>query len=361
MMSTRQEGENEESFHYMQLPREVIVGRDVLDRIGEVCQRLGFHGTALIVSGPVTYPLAGLRVAKSVAKNGMRVEHVTVKESTEDSLAEVVDEVKKTNANLVLGIGGGKDIDLAKLASSKNNIPFLSIPTAASHDGIASPYASIKGAEKPYSIRAQAPSAIITDIEAIAGSPYRLLAAGCGDVVAKYTAVRDWQLAHKLKNEYYGDYAAELALMGAELVTKNASEIVNRKIGGVRTVVEALISCGVAMSIAGSSRPCSGAEHLFSHALDIIAGETSLHGERAGVGAILCSYLQASNWESIKSFLQEIEAPTNARELKVSDDQIVKALIMAHTLRPERYTILGETGITRPAAEKAAKVTGVIG
>ncbi len=349
-----------ESYHYMQLPREVIVGRDVLDRAGEVSERLGFHGSMLIVSGPVTYPLAGVRVAKSAARSGFKVEHIIVKESSEKSLNAIADSVKKTRSNLVFGLGGGKDIDLAKLASSKSNIPFLSIPTAASHDGIASPYASIKGAGKPYSVRAQAPSAILADVEAIARSPYRLLAAGCGDIVAKYTAVRDWQLAHKLKNEYYGDYAAELALMGAELVTKNAAEIVDRRIGGVRTVVEALISCGVAMSIAGSSRPCSGSEHLFSHALDIVAGETSLHGERAGVGAILCSYLQGADWESIRSFLREIRAPVTARQLKVSGSQVVEALMMAHSLRPDRYTILGETGIAEPSAEKAARATGVI-
>jgi len=94
--------------------------------------------------------------------------------------------------------------------------------------------------------------------------------------------------------------------------------------------------------------------------LDIIAGETSLHGERTGVGAILCSYLQGSNWESIKLFLKEIKAPTTSKELKVSEDQVVKALMTAHSLRPDRYTILGETGIAEPAAEKAAKVTGVI-
>src|SRR5205823_1256733 len=82
-----------------------------------------------------------------------------------------------------------------------------------------------------------------------------------------------------------------------------------RNVEGVRTVVEALISCGVAMSIAGSSRPCSGSEHLFSHALDIVAGETSLHGERTGVGAVLCAYLQGGNWESIQEFLKEIGAP----------------------------------------------------
>jgi glycerol-1-phosphate dehydrogenase [NAD(P)+] len=345
----------------MQLPREVIVGVNTLDQVGEICTRLGFHGMALVVSGPVTYPLAGVGVAKSAAKAGLRVTHIIVRESTEASLDEIIETIKRTRASIVLAVGGGKDIDLAKLGSAKASVPFMSIPTAASHDGIASPYASIKGGPKPYSIRAQAPIAIIGDIEVIANSPYDLLAAGCGDIVAKFSAVKDWQLARKLKNEYYGDYAAELALMSAELVTRNVKEIVARSKEGVRTIVEALISCGVAMSIAGSSRPCSGSEHLFSHALDIVAGETSLHGGRTGVGAIMCSYLQDSNWEAIREFLQEIGAPSTAKELKVSPEQVVKALTMAHSLRPERYTIFGETGINEAAAEKVARATGVIG
>src|SRR6266851_6462419 len=352
--------ETDESLHYMQLPREVIVGKNVLGRTGEVCARLGYSGMALVVSGPVTYPLAGEPVAKSVVKAGLKVDHVIVKESTEAVVNHVIGAIKRSKASIALGFGGGKDIDVAKLASAKASIPFMSIPTAASHDGIASPYASIKGGSRPYSIRAQAPVAILTDIGVIADSPYNLLAAGCADIVAKFTAVKDWQLAHKLKNEYYGDYAAELALMSAELVTKNAKEVLKRRIGGVRTVVEALISCGVAMSIAGSSRPCSGAEHLFSHALDIIAGETSLHGERAGVGAVLTAYLQSSNWQTIKGFLKEIGAPSTAKELNVTPAQLVKALTIAHTLRPERYTILGETGVTERAAERVAKATGII-
>ncbi len=353
--------EADDSLHYMQLPREVIVGKNVLGRIGEVCARLGYTGMALVVSGPVTYPLAGEPVAKSVVKAGLKVDHVIAKESTEVVVTHVIGSIKRTKASIVLGVGGGKDIDVAKLASAKASVPFMSIPTAGSHDGIASPYASIKGGSRPYSIRAQAPVAILTDIDVIADSPYNLLAAGCADIVAKFTAVKDWQLAHKLKNEYYGDYAAELALMSAELVTKNAKEILKRNIEGVRTVVEALISCGVAMSIAGSSRPCSGSEHLFSHALDIVAGETSLHGERTGVGAILCAYLQGSNWEAIRAFLKEIGAPSTAKELNVSSEQLVRALMMAHSLRPERYTILGETGVAEAAAEKVARTTGVIG
>src|SRR2546428_6539188 len=106
--------------------------------------------------------------------------------------------------------------------------------------------------------------------------------------------------------------------MSAELVTKNSKEIIERSKEGVRTVVEALISCGVAVSIAGSSRPCSGAEHLFSHALDIVAGETSLHCGRTGVGAIMCAYLHVATWASIREFPPDIGAPPTAKEFNGS-------------------------------------------
>src|SRR5260370_6090668 len=129
----------------MQLPREVIVGVNILDKVGEICTKQGFHGTALVVSGPVTYPLAGVRVAKSAAKAGLRVDHIIVKESTEAVLNQIIEAIKQTRPSIVLAVGGGEDIDLGKLASSKTSVPFMSIPTAARPDGIAQPYSSLKG------------------------------------------------------------------------------------------------------------------------------------------------------------------------------------------------------------------------
>jgi glycerol-1-phosphate dehydrogenase [NAD(P)+] len=125
-------------------------------------------------------------------------------------------------------------------------------------------------------------------------------------------------------------------------------------------VVEALISCGVAMSIAGSSRPCSGAEHLFSHALTRTAPHPALHGEQVGVGTILSAYLHGANWQLIRDVLRRIGAPTNARELGIEGQHITKALTIAHKIRPDRYTILGEKGLTQEAAERVSRVTSVI-
>ena len=344
----------------MQLPREVIVGNDVIRRVGETCRRLGFSGSALVVTGPKVEAIAAVPVTDSLTSSGYKVQQVLVKISSIPQSREVEEEISKSKPSIVVGVGGGKDIDIAKLSSANKGVPFISVPTAASHDGIASPVVSMKGGGKPYSSMAQAPIAIMADVRLIARSPYRLLASGCGDVVGKYTAVRDWRLAHRIKNEYYGDYAADLALMSARLVMRNANIVRTMSETGIRTVVEALISCGVAMSIAGSSRPCSGAEHLFSHALTMTAPQPAFHGEQVGVGTIMCAYLHGANWELIRDVLRKIGAPISARQLGIESKHVVKALTIAHKIRPDRYTILGEKGLTREAAERVAQVTGVI-
>jgi len=344
----------------MQLPREVLIGKEVAPHVGESLTRLGFSGTTLIVTGPKVRSIAAEIVVRSLENAGFKSSIVITENATTSEVSAIQREIRDRNVEIVIGVGGGKDIDVAKLSSMNELKTFLSVPTAASHDGIASPLVSMKGLDRPYSYVAHSPLAIIADTSIIAKSPYRLIASGCGDVLAKYTAVRDWKLAHRIKGEYYGDYAAELALMSSRLVIKNANAIRTMSDSGVRTLVEALISCGVAMSIAGTSRPCSGSEHLFSHALATIAPKPALHGEMCGVGTILSAYLHGANWELIRDVLARIGAPTTAKELSVSAEQVLEALTRAHSIRPERYTILGESGLTREAALRVASITGVI-
>ncbi|UCD26720.1 MAG: iron-containing alcohol dehydrogenase, partial [Candidatus Bathyarchaeota archaeon] len=269
--------------HRMQLPREVIVGNETLSLLGDICKRLGFSKSAFAVTGPDTQRVAGQRVIDLLCDQEMDVDHLVVASSTMWDVKAVENRIHELNPQVVLGIGGGTKIDVAKLSSARQEIPFISVPTNASHDGIASPVAALKGLKKPYSVMAHSPMAIVADTDVIIQSDYRFTASGCGDVLSKFTAVNDWELAHKTRNEYYGEYAASLALMSARLVMKNAGLIRPGEADGLRVVLEALISCGVAMSIAGSSRPCSGSEHLFSHALDVVAPNKAMHGEQCGV------------------------------------------------------------------------------
>lgn len=346
--------------HRMQLPREVLVGRGTLELVSDTCKKLGFSKTAFVVAGVKTLEIAGRSVIDSLEQAGMTVGDMLVTAPTLWNVRAVEVNIRKLKPQLVLGIGGGTKIDIAKLSAARCGIPYFSIPTTASHDGIASPLASIKGLAKPFSVMAQSPMAIIADTDIIMRSSQRLIASGCGDIVAKVTAVRDWKLAHKVRGEYYGAYAASLALMSAKLVMENADSIKPNNEEGLRVLLEALISCGVAMAIAGSSRPGSGAEHMFSHALDSILPNCVLHGEQCGVGTIMMAYLHGLDWRRIRDKLNSVRAPTNAKELGVKPEDIIKALVKAREVRPERYTILEEKMLDENSARKLAETTEVI-
>ena len=345
----------------MQLPREVLVGTGVLPDAPDLLRSVGIpEGTAAVLTGPTTKKVAGRDVEEHLQEAGYETDLMIVRGSTEEDVKKALEELRDARADVAIAVGGGKVIDVTKVASHRLRIPFISVPTSASHDGIASPFASIRREDRPYSEPAQAPLAILADIDVIREAPDRLIRAGVGDVVSNVTAVKDWRLAHRLRNEPYSEYASSLSLMAAKIVMRNAKPIGQLLPEGIKKLVQALISGGVAMSIAGSSRPCSGSEHLFSHALDVVADRPALHGEQCGVGTIIMEYLHGGDWRRIRDTLRRAGAPTTAEELGVSEDELIEALCTAHEIRPERYTILGDRGLTPEAAERAARETGVI-
>ncbi|MBT3284372.1 NAD(P)-dependent glycerol-1-phosphate dehydrogenase [Candidatus Bathyarchaeota archaeon] len=358
-MSTDLSDPDYSQVHRITLPRIVLVGENLLGQISDICVEQNF-GKALIVTGERTIKIAGQKTIDYLTKGGIHTECMLVGDAKRSTVDNVISSVKAFSSDVVLGIGGGRNIDVAKLAAHESGRFFISVPTVASHDGIASNLASIKGSDRPYSVKATSPLAVVMDSSIIAKSPYRFTASGCGDMICKAVEVRDWRLAHRENNEYYGGYAASLSLMSSQHIMERANLIKARVQEGIRTLLEALVSCGVSMSIAGSSKPTSGSSHLFSHSLDLIAEKPALHGEQCGVGSIMMAKLHGLNWEALRDSLQTIGAPITADELGVGKDVIVKALTMAQSLRPNRYTILNKHKLDEKKAEELAEVTGVI-
>lgn len=344
----------------MELPRSVVVGHDAVLQVGEVAHTLKLGKRALLVADATTMKIAGETAAAQLAARKIKVDEYLIEDATWQEVRAVQDRVRKGEFDFALGVGGGRPIDVAKCGSFNAGVPFISVPTAASHDGVVSSRGSItKGGEK-VSLTAHTPIAVVMDTGIIAESPFRLLAAGCGDITSNLVAVKDWTLARNLRNEYYSSYAAALSELAARLVIENAGTIKPRLEESAWFVCKALVSSGVAMSIAGSSRPASGSEHKFSHALDRIAKKPGLHGEQCGVGTIMMMYLHGGNWQEVRDALLAIGAPTTARALGVTDDEVVQALVHAHEINKERYTILGDEGLTEDAAERLARITKVI-
>jgi len=344
--------------HTMELPRLIVVGENNMNEIGEFLFSLNKPKIVSLISGINVQKILKQKIEKSLKLKKIKFVWHTSKDNQVDSIKQIEKDVKKDHSNLVVGIGGGRSVDTAKMVSFNLDLPFVSVPTAASHDGMASPFVSVK-TDKPHSIVATAPLGVFVDIDVIKKAPSKLLASGCGDLIANIIAVKDWQLGHKKTGEYYGMYSADLATMSAKIVMENSSKYSKEGLDA-RVIVEALISAGVASCIAGSSRPCSGAEHLFSHALDKIAPGKGLHGEKCGIGSIMMGKLQGQDWKKIVKTLKEVGAPTTAKQIGLDKDEVINALMIAQELRPERYTILKEVNMTKKRALNLAKSTGVI-
>ncbi len=332
----------------IELPRKVLVGPDAVYEVDDIVAELGLHGKPLILCDETTRDIAG-----NIVSVELNADNTVIDEVNEETLNNLKKKVAEEKIEYVVGVGGGKILDAGKVVAFESKLPFISVPTAASHDGIASPQASLK-MDRPTSVQVHSPLGVIADTNVIAKAPKKLLASGCADAISNYTAVLDWRLAHEEKKEYYGDYAAALSEMSAEIVMRNAGKVYK----DVSILVEALISSGVAIGIAGSSRPCSGSEHMFSHTLDLICEKPALHGEQCGVGAIMMACLHNTEWRRVRNALKKCNAPVNAKQLRIPEDKIIEALVKAHGIR-DRYTIL-RGGLTEEEARRIAVETEVI-
>ena len=344
--------------HTMELPRLIVIGEKNINQFGNFLQQLDSPKKVSVISGLNVKKFLQKKIERSLLSSKIKGVWHIAKNNEIASIKQIQSKVRNDKSDIIIGIGGGRSVDIAKMIAFNLKKPFVSLPTAASHDGIASPFVSVRS-DKPHSIVASAPLGVFVDIDIIKKAPKRLLASGCGDLVAHIIAVRDGELGRDKTGEYFGRYSANLASMSAKILMEN-SDLFAKKGLDVRVIVEALISAGVASCIAGSSRPCSGAEHLFSHALDRLAPGVGLHGEKCGIGAIMMAKLQGQDWKKIIKTLKNVGAPTTAKKIGLKPVTLAKALTIAQSLRPERYTILKQSKMTEKKAIALAKSTKVL-
>ena len=343
----------------IELPRLFDVKFHAIENIGENVEKLQLKDTVALLSGNTTYKIAGKKVKEVLEDAGKEVQVLKVKEATTQVAEEAERFYEEIKADFAVAVGGGKVIDVTKFSSHEYNIPFVSVPTAASHDGIASARASLYGVDVKGSFPAKAPILVVGDISVLAKAPRRFTISGCADIISNKTAILDWELSRRITGEHMSSYASTLAEISAVSMIEAREEIAKDPIKGAYHVFKGLITSSMAMCIDGSSRPASGAEHLISHSLDQLVEHPALHGEQVGMMSIFTMYLHGGNWKEIKETLEIIGAPTHISQIGIDPDVLVNAILTAQSIRPERYTILA-TGVTRRGVIKALEKTGLI-
>jgi len=212
------------------------------------------------------------------------------------------------------------------------------VATNLAHDGIASPVSSLEHESGKSSYGVAPPVGVVVDLDSVRTAPARLVRAGIGDAVSNLSAVADWELAAAQTGEPIDGLAATLARTAAQAVLHQPGGADG---DGFRTVLaEALILSAMAMTVAGSSRPCSGGDHEILHAIDQLSPGAGTHGELAGVGALFCTWLRGDDCATalLADCLARHGLPRTPADLGLSAADFTKAVLSAPATRPGRFT-----------------------
>lgn len=240
----------------------------------------------------------------------------------------------------VVGIGGGRTLDVAKYAATRVGVPMIAVATNLAHDGLCSPVASLEHAHGKGSYGVAMPLAVLVDLDYVRAAPARLVRAGIGDVVSNLSAIADWELAYQLKGEPVDGLAIAMARCAAEAVLRRSDGVHDDDF--LVVLAEALVLSGLAMSVAGSSRPCSGACHEILHAIDQLHPAAADHGELAGLGALFATFLRGDDdlLATLLTCLARHELPLRPGDVGLDLDQFARAVVHAPSTRPDRFTVL---------------------
>lgn len=321
------------------IPSLVRVKVGALDRLGLYLKRNGHHRAMVLVSQGMV-PAYVERIRASLAGYGIDCDSwVEVEDASFEKAAELFRSIRK-ETKAVIGLGGGKALDVAKYVAFLARLPYYATPTSLSNDGFCSPQSSLTMQGRRRSLAAALPFGVVVDLEVCKDAPRSLWMSGVGDLTSKITAIFDWKLAFHAVGEPVDDFAA---LLSDATVYQYMGQP-TFDVQGARLLSTSLMFNGIAMEICGSSRPASGSEHLISHALDSLAERPRLHGLQVGVATYLMSLVQENESARIDRLFEQVGFWEMIRSDPFSRADWAEAIRLAPTIKDDFFTVLTQVG-----------------
>ena len=270
--------------------RAAVIEPGCLERLDALMERYGVSGKRCALYDENTYAAAGAKrpgAQQEIVLDpaGLHADEV----STARVLAELEEDVE-----VIVAVGAGTVHDIARYCAHQRGCRFVACPTAASVDGFCSNVAAMTWHGYKKTLPAVAPEIVAADTGIIKNAPIRLAGSGVGDILAKYTALADWRVAELLIGEHFCSKIYDIMDEAVETVVSRTDGILTGDGDAFAALTYALVMSGIAMQMMGNSRPASGAEHHISHMIEMEAAalnavSSALHGEKAGVGAVLAA------------------------------------------------------------------------
>lgn len=273
----------------LQAVPEIILAPSLKNDVDELVAAYMSMGKIAIVDDAHTAEAFGNRVYAAL-KGRFETAHITLTahpKADDASLAFIAK--RSAKADLLIAVGSGTINDLVKYAAHQAGKPYVLFPTAASMNGYVSKTASLSMNGKKSSLAASLPLAVLIDKQVIADAPASLGLAGLGDALARSTAQSDWLLSHHLLGTAYDDAPFQLTKSLEPLVFEQASAIAKRDAQALISLLTLSLLSGFGMTMAGSSAPASGAEHMIAHAYGMSnapKARRTLHGEEIALSSV---------------------------------------------------------------------------
>lgn len=329
------------------------IGPGKITEVESTLRESGISGKILYVLDPYVDSVYG-SIIRPQMEAVARIKEQAVDSNTIAYAMEVAERVIATDIDCIVSMGGGKTLDIGKYAAFVSKRPFLSIPTTMAHDGIVSPIAVLKRQDgKPKSLGCAMPTMMIMDTKLIATCPPQLIKAGIGDTISNYMALKDWEFAVSRGQDEMNGYAYMMSRTSLDALMKTQFDHICPEFLDV--LANSLVLSGIAMDYAGSSRPVSGSEHLFSHALDYFCEKQNLHGFNVALGTVAVLKIIGEDPSEVIRYLKKFEVDINPEHMEIPEDTFVYCLQHATEMRNNRYTYLHEADLNEEKLRRIYK------
>lgn len=309
-------------------PAQVIKGDGVLKEAGKLIASLGTR--PLIIGGDQTLKIIAPYLEPIFAQY-----HLTAQagnyhpDCCETSLATLKNSVTEHQADLIIGVGGGKALDLSKLIAKECNLPIVTIPTSAATCAAWTALSNIYTNEGAFQYDVslnRCPDLLILDYELFKTSPQRMLVAGIGDAIAK------WYEASVSS----GHSTATLTIAAVQqarvlrdiLFQKSATALQNPGGEEWKEVIDAtVLLAGVIGGLGGANCRTVAAHAVHNGLTHILKAHDALHGEKVAYGILVQlrleemqgNQLAVTSRQQLLKFYDEIGLPKALEDLGLKD------------------------------------------
>ena len=282
--------------------RVVDVEPGAVDSTPAILSSVSEARSALIVADRRTWAAAGEQVDAALGSL-IATDHVLLEDGADGQLhasVAVVDRLEAATADawdVYVAVGSGTVNDITKELVHRRRRPYLVVATAASMNGYTSSIVALLDRGLKTTGPAAPPLAVVADPEVLTAAPLELTLAGLGDLVSKPYCGCDWWIASLVRGEAYCPRPQRILGEAFDSSLAVLPRLAGRDPAAVALLAKLLVVSGMTMTIAGSSSPASGGEHLLSHYWDMIrsrdARPLGLHGAQVGVASLAMDALYA--------------------------------------------------------------------